>query len=129
MFKRSQNRSLTYLSPTSEVQGTLNVEGNLRIDGIVHGTVEVRGDLEVAKTGLVEGPELKAHNIVVHGVIKARVVAEGRLILTRTARLEGDITAQSIDIEAGARYIGHIATADVKALPVAAEYSLMAVEE
>jgi cytoskeletal protein CcmA (bactofilin family) len=129
MFKRSQNRSLTYLSPTSEVQGTLNVEGNLRIDGIVHGTVEVRGDLEVAKTGLVEGPELKAHNIVVHGVIKARVVAEGRLILTRTARLEGDITAQSIDIEAGAHYIGHIATADVKALPVAAEYSLMAVEE
>jgi cytoskeletal protein CcmA (bactofilin family) len=130
MFKRSQNRSLTYLSDTSEIQGTLNVEGNLRIDGIVHGTVVVRGDLEVAKTGLVEGPELKAHNIVVHGVIKARVVAEGRLILTRTARLEGDITAQSIDIEAGAHYVGHIATSDVKALPVASGYpELMGVEE
>ncbi len=130
MFKRSQGRTLTYLSATSEIQGTLNVEGNLRIDGIVHGTVEVRGDLEVAKTGLVEGPELKAHNIVVHGVIKARIVAEGRLILTRTARLEGDITARSVDIEAGAHYVGHIATPEVKALPAPSPYpELIGVEE
>lgn len=122
MFKRKPNRSLTYLSATSELQGTLNVEGNLRVDGIVHGTIEIRGDLEVSKTGLVEGPELKAHNIVVHGVVKARVIAEGRLTLTHTARLEGDITARSVDIEAGAHYVGHIATAEIKALPISNPY-------
>jgi cytoskeletal protein CcmA (bactofilin family) len=122
MFKRGQSPSLTYISSTCELQGTLNVEGNLRVDGIVHGTVAVQGDLEISKSGLIEGPELRAVNIVVHGVVKARVIAEGRLTLTRTARLEGDVTARSLDIEAGAFYVGHIATSEMKSLPVSASY-------
>jgi cytoskeletal protein CcmA (bactofilin family) len=118
MFKRKPVHSLTYLSATSEFRGDMNVEGNLRVDGIVHGNVDVRGDVEISQSGLVEGLELRANNIILHGVIKARVIAEGRLTLSRTARLEGDVTAKSLDIEAGAFYVGHIATADVKALPV-----------
>ena len=117
MFGRKQTTSLTYLSATSEFQGILNVEGNLRVDGIIHGTVEVRGDMEISQSGLVEGPELRARNLVVHGVVKARVIAEGRLTLSRTARIEGDVTANSLDIEAGAFYVGHISTSDSKALP------------
>jgi len=115
-FGRKQASSLTYLSATSEFQGNLNVEGSLRVDGIIHGTVEVRGDMEISQTGLVEGPELRVHNLVVHGVVKARVIAEGRLSLSRTARLEGDVTANSLDIEAGAFYTGFIATTDSKPL-------------
>ncbi|WP_088892828.1 bactofilin family protein [Leptolyngbya ohadii] len=128
MFKRSQTPALTYISATTEIQGTLHVEGNLRVDGIIHGTVEVRGDMEISQSGLVEGPELRANNIVVQGVVKSRVVAEGRLTLTRTARLEGDVTAHSLDIEAGAHYLGHIATNDndidndMKSLPLAPSY-------
>ena len=118
MFGRKQTSSLTYLSATSEFNGNLNVEGNLRVDGIVHGTVDVRGDMEISQTGLIEGPELRARNIILHGVIKARVIAEGRLTLSRTARLEGDVVANSLDVEAGAFYVGHISTSDVKALPV-----------
>ena len=130
MFRRKQASSLTYLSATSEFQGTLNVEGNLRVDGIVHGIVVVQGDLEVSSSGLVEGPELRANNIVVQGVVKAKVIAEGRLTLTRSARLEGDVTAHSLDIEAGAFYIGHISTSDVKALPISGKYpELMGIEE
>lgn len=119
MFAQKPVSSLTYLSATSEFEGNLKLEGNLRVDGIVHGTVEVRGDMEISTAGLVEGPEVRARNIIVHGVIKARVVAEGRLTLSRTARLEGDVTANSLDIEAGAFYIGHIATtSEIKALPI-----------
>lgn len=118
MFKRKRIHSLTYLSATSEFRGDLNVEGNLRVDGIVHGTVNVQGDVELSQTGLVEGPELRANNIIVHGVIKAKVVAEGRLTLSRTARLEGDVSAKSLDIEAGAFYTGHIETSDMEALPL-----------
>lgn len=120
MFGRKQTSSLTYLSSSSEFRGDLNVEGNLRVDGIIHGTVHVQGDVELSQSGLIEGPELRANNIIVHGVVKAKVLAEGRLTLSRTARLEGDVTAKSLDIEIGAFYVGHIATADVKALPVSA---------
>lgn len=107
----------TYIAPNSELQGTLRVEGDLLVDGIVHGTVEVRGDMKVSAGGLIEGPEVRARNLEVHGVLKARVLVEGRLTLSRTARLEGDVNASALSIEAGAFYVGYIETGDVKALP------------
>jgi cytoskeletal protein CcmA (bactofilin family) len=121
---------LTYIAANSEFNGSLHVEGSLRVDGIIHGAVEVRGDMEISSTGLVEGPEVRAQNILLHGVIKARVVAEGRLTLSRTARLEGDVVANALDIEAGAFYVGYIETGDAKVLPgVQARPELMASRE
>jgi cytoskeletal protein CcmA (bactofilin family) len=112
MFGRKQNSaSLTYLNATTEIQGNLHLEGDLRVDGVVYGTVHVKGDMELSQTGVIEGRELKAHNLIVHGWVKAdRVVVTGRLTLSRTARLEGNVTAQSLDIEGGAVYAGHIDT-------------------
>ncbi len=115
--KNKQPSSLTYIAANSEFQGNLHVAGNLRVDGVIHGTVEVRGDMEISSTGLVEGPEVRACNLLVHGVIKSRVVAEGRLTLSRTARLEGDVVANALDIEAGAFYVGYIESNDAKSLP------------
>ena len=117
MFRRKSAPLLTYLSQKTEFEGILHAEGMLRVDGIVHGTVDIQGDLEISSTGLVEGPEVKAHNIVVHGVLKARVVAKGKLTLSRTARLEGDVIAGSLEIETGAYYTGFIETRDAKTLP------------
>ncbi|NET48140.1 MAG: polymer-forming cytoskeletal protein [Merismopedia sp. SIO2A8] len=127
MFWQRQASSITYLGEKSEFQGDLHVEGDLQVDGIVHGNVEVLGNMEISQGGLVEGAELKANNLVVHGVVKARLYVQGQLTITSTARLEGDVTAHSLDIEAGAFYIGHIATQDSKAsaappLPVTDPY-------
>ncbi len=121
MFRRKTAPQLTYISQKTEFEGILHAEGMLRVDGIVHGTVEVLGDLEISSTGLVEGPEVKAHNLVVHGVLKARVVAKGKLTLSRTARLEGDVLAGSLEIESGAYYTGFIETRDAKSLPPSRE--------
>jgi cytoskeletal protein CcmA (bactofilin family) len=121
MFRRKSAPLLTYLSQKTEFEGILHAEGMLRIDGIVHGTVEVQGDMEISSTGLVEGPEVKANNIVVHGVLKSRVVAQGKLTLSRTARLEGDVVAGALEIESGAYYTGFIETRDAKTLPPSRE--------
>ncbi len=117
MFKRKPIPMLTYLSQKTEFEGTLHAEGMLRVDGIIHGTVDVQGDLEISATGLIEGPEVKATNLVVHGVLKARVLVTGKLTLSRTARLEGDVVAGALEIEAGAYYTGYIETRDAKTLP------------
>ena len=117
MFRRKSAPLLTYLSQKTEFEGILHAEGMLRVDGIVHGTVDVQGDLEISSTGLIEGPEVKAHNLVVHGVLKSRVIVQGKLTLSRTARLEGDVVAGSLEIETGAYYTGFIETRDAKTLP------------
>ena len=117
MFRRKSAPLLTYLSQKTEFEGTLHAEGMVRIDGTVHGRVDVDGDLEISSTALVEGPEVKARNIVLQGTLKARVVADGKLTLSRTAKLEGDVVAGALEIEVGAYYTGYIETRDAKALP------------
>ena len=118
MFRsKSSIPNITYLAHGSEFQGVLHVEGNLRVDGIVHGTVEVRGDMAISSTGLIEGPEIRAHNIVIDGVVKARIVADGKLTLTQNARLEGDVVAKALDFAPGAFYLGYIETREIKNLP------------
>ncbi|MBF2035303.1 MAG: polymer-forming cytoskeletal protein [Leptolyngbyaceae cyanobacterium T60_A2020_046] len=121
MFKRKSAPLLTYLSQKTEFEGVLHAEGMLRVDGIIHGTVDIQGDLEISRTGLVEGPEVRAKNIIVQGVLKARVYAEGKLTLSRTARLEGDVVAGALEIESGAYYTGYIETRDAKSLPPSQE--------
>jgi cytoskeletal protein CcmA (bactofilin family) len=122
MFRRKTSAPLlTYISQKTEFEGILHAEGMLRVDGIIHGTIDIKGDLEISASGLVEGPEVKAHNIVVQGVLKARVFAEGKLTLSRTARLEGDVVAGALEIESGAYYTGYIETRDAKSLPPARE--------
>ncbi|NER84533.1 MAG: polymer-forming cytoskeletal protein [Leptolyngbya sp. SIO1D8] len=121
MFKRKSAPLLTYLSQKTEFEGILHAEGMVRVDGVVHGTVDVQGDLEISSTGLIEGPEVKARNIVVQGVLKARVVVEGKLTLSRTARLEGDVVTGALEIESGAYYTGYIETRDAKTLPPSRE--------
>lgn len=118
MFRRKPDQPKvlpTYLAPNSEFQGSLHVEGNLLVEGIIHGTVEVRGDMEISPNGLVEGPELRARNLIVYGVLKARVVLEGQLTLKSSARLEGDVVAGSLAIEPGAFYVGYIETGEARA--------------
>jgi cytoskeletal protein CcmA (bactofilin family) len=121
MFKRKPTPLLTYISQKTEFDGELHAEGMLRVDGIIHGTVDVKGDLEISNSGLIEGPEVKARNIIVQGVLKSRVYAEGKLTLSSTSRLEGDVVAGSLEIEAGAYYTGYIETRDAKSLPPSRE--------
>ncbi len=119
MFNRKPSPALTYISRTCEIQGDVLAEGVLRVDGIVHGRVEVKGDIEIFSTGLIEGPEVHGHNIMVQGVLKARIFAAGKLTLSSTARLEGDVVAESIEIRDGAYYTGYMETRDSKKLPAA----------
>lgn len=120
-LKRKPAPLLTYISRNCEVEGNIQAEGMLRVDGIIHGVVDVQGDLEISPTGLIEGAEIRGQNITVHGVLKGRVFADGKLTLSGTARLEGDVVAGALEIEPGAYYTGFIETRESKTLPPSRE--------
>ncbi|WP_218080199.1 bactofilin family protein [Anthocerotibacter panamensis] len=121
MFLRKQTENLTYLGGASVVQGDLKTPGNLRVDGVVLGTVEAGGDLEVAASGRIEGAQVKARNALIHGTVKSKVIIKGKLTLTRAARLEGDAMFSSLDVAEGAFFTGCVVTQDTKALPTLQE--------
>jgi cytoskeletal protein CcmA (bactofilin family) len=117
MFKRWKNTTLTYLGSGSELNGDLKAEGSLRVDGTIRGTVEAQGDIEVSPGGSIEGMQIQGENILIYGCVKAKAIARGKLTLSRTARLEGDIVAGALEIESGAFYLGYIATQESNVLP------------
>jgi cytoskeletal protein CcmA (bactofilin family) len=102
--------ALTYIGAGSEVHGDLRTAGNLRVDGTIFGTVQVDGDLEVSTTGAIEGKQVSARSVLVHGRIKAKVHATEQLRIHGQGQVEGDVTAQSLDIEAGAHFTGYSRT-------------------
>lgn len=115
MFARKQGSALTYLGPEAEVLGDLKAKGQVRIDGLVRGSVYVEGELEIGRIGRVEGERIEAGVIQVHGEVKADVYG-GRVSLSKTARLTGTVRAQALDVEAGAVFIGQTLAGETRAL-------------
>ncbi|RMH54422.1 MAG: polymer-forming cytoskeletal protein [Deinococcus-Thermus bacterium] len=115
--RRSNPAVLTYLSEGSEIEGNLKTSGSARIDGRVKGSVIVEGDLEIGSNAQIEGEQVRAQNIIVHGQVNAQITASGKLHMTKTARVEGDIRAMSLDVEAGAVFVGRSQTGELRALP------------
>lgn len=111
----SQNLAMTFVSKGSEITGDIHASGNLRVDGIIRGNVRAEGDLEVSAEGLIEGKSVNARSIIIHGVVKATLTAEGLLRIHSHAEVQGDVTAEALDIESGARFVGYSHTGKTSA--------------
>ena len=105
-----KERTLTYLGPDTEVLGDMRAKGQVRIDGLVRGSVLVEGELEVGPTGRVEGERVEARSVLIHGEVKAELTAE-KVVLSKTARFTGQL-----EVEAGAVFVGQSVAGEHKAL-------------
>lgn len=103
----TQGMAMTFISKGSEIKGDIHASGNLRVDGIIRGNVLAEGDIEVSPGGVIEGKDVKARNIVIHGLVKATLTATEQLRIHSQGEVLGDVIAQALDIESGARFVGH----------------------
>jgi cytoskeletal protein CcmA (bactofilin family) len=121
----SQNMAMTFISKGSEIKGDIHVAGNLRVDGIIRGNVRAEGDVEVSVGGVIEGKDVHARNIVIHGLVKATLTAEEQLRIHSQGEVQGDVTALALDIESGARFVGHSNTGKPSADILAIDNTVM----
>lgn len=103
--------TLTYLGEETLLEGVFKAKGKVRLDGKVKGLVQVEGELEVGPTGRIEGERVEAQSLLVHGEVRAEILAQ-KVVLAKTARMYGDITTEILDIESGARFVGRSQTLD-----------------
>jgi cytoskeletal protein CcmA (bactofilin family) len=89
--------------------GDLSTSGNLVVSGEVRGDGDIEGGLTVAAGGRWNG-NLRAHRIVVAGVVDGDVTAFEHLELAETAHVTGNLISPVIAIAAGARYDGKVRT-------------------
>jgi cytoskeletal protein CcmA (bactofilin family) len=93
------------LSKKVKIEGDIQGDEDLRVDGHFKGTIKVGGDIFVGQSGVLEA-DVEANNIVVQGRITGNVLARKQLEIQSSGQLLGDCKAKSIDIREGAIFEG-----------------------
>ena len=87
------------------LKGEIRVEGTVRIDGRLDGEIQTKGHVIIGEDGLVEGT-IMAGTVVSSGRIKAKVTANERIQLLKTATLIGEVLTPLLIMEEGAKLQG-----------------------
>ena len=91
-----------------QINGDLRGGEDLRIEGDVSGTVELRNNaLTIGKEGKVKA-DVYARSISVDGETKGDLYATERVSVNVNARVQGNIIAPKVGIEEGAHFKGSI---------------------
>lgn len=89
----------------THIEGDFSSTENVRLDGILRGTLKCDHRLVIGEKGRVEG-EVSAAEAVIMGQITGNLTVAGSLQLKSTAKIDGDITAKYLVVEEGAAYNG-----------------------
>ncbi len=95
----------TVVGPSVKIQGDLNSEGNIKIEGMVNGKVKTSQSVFIVPGAKITADVL-AGNAVIGGEILGNIKISGHLVLQGTAKISGDITCSVLRVEDGAQFSG-----------------------
>lgn len=109
------------ISKKTIFKGTIESQGNFRIDGIVEGELITTGKVIIGPEGKVTG-KVKCVNADIEGAFEGHLEVKNSLCLKPTANVEGDVYMESLTVEPGAvfnancRMLSSIKELNIKAL-------------
>lgn len=90
----------TVIGANCRMNGVLQSDGGIRIEGMFEGQIQTAGNLIVSESARVVA-EVQAYNVVVSGQIKGNVTAN-RVEITETGKLFGDLNVNTLLLNEGA---------------------------
>jgi cytoskeletal protein CcmA (bactofilin family) len=113
MFNKDKNtqsdklfpNSATLISAGTILKGDVTSENDLRIDGTIHGNITSQAKVVIGPSGFVEG-NVEGIQADISGKLVGNVVAKESVQLRTKCQVQGNITADSLQIEAGAIFNG-----------------------
>lgn len=101
----SKTNFTNVLSSDVTIVGSLKFTNDLVIDGNIDGEVISDGNLTVGDKAEVKG-EIRTKSVIVYGSIEGNIFVEGECVMKATCRINGDVSAGTLSIEAGAQFSG-----------------------
>ncbi len=108
----SSGEHFSVVSAECYFQGTLNVQGSLRVDGTLEGTVDNARHVIVGDEGKIVG-DVTAEIVVCGGEIEGNVCATMLEVLGKSS-IKGDIRAKKMIVEEGGRIDGRCTIGEEK---------------
>ena len=105
------------------VEGTIESDGDLRIEGTIRGTLRTKAKVAVGPTGLIEG-DVHCKSADIEGRITGDIEVSEVLTLKATSIVEGNIYTAKIVIENGAHFDGicNMGTKETKIVDARPQY-------
>ncbi len=133
LFRREESATTavggleTVLGSTTNLKGVLKSDGNIRVDGVLQGTIETAGNLVVGPSARVVA-DIRANAVQVWGQIQGNIQTVGRLEILSSGRVFGEVTVGSLMIDEGGLFRGQcfMDGQDVDELLLAGEPRLLA---
>jgi len=95
----------TLIGSSIKIEGDLVSNGSINVEGEVVGSLKTEKRLKVGEKAKVVA-DVKAQEAYISGVIQGNLNVAGKVELTSTARVNGDIQATTLTIAAGAIFNG-----------------------
>jgi len=96
----------TFIGADAVVEGTVEFEGTIRIDGAVRGRIISKtGTLIIGENARIEA-EILVNRAVIMGLLEGTVQASERIEAYPPSRINGNIQAPAISIESGVVFNG-----------------------
>lgn len=83
------------------LMGRLRGDGDMRIEGVLEGEIDLDGDVSLGATSNVVAP-VRGHSVEVEGELVGNVIAERDLTVRAGGRVRGDVRAARLAIDDGA---------------------------
>ena len=96
----------TFLGFGSRIEGTVEFQGSLRLDGQVNGKIIGRGGTLIVGEKAVIEADIIVNTIIIMGKVSGTIDAKERIEVHPPGRLNGDIQAGVISIEPGGLFNG-----------------------
>lgn len=98
---------VSIIGPGMRIVGDCFSDGTIRVEGEVEGAVKAGKSVVVGKDGTVKG-DIATQDAIIAGSVNGSVMAESRIELQSTCRVEGDIRSRRVKLDEGGQVDGQL---------------------
>lgn len=88
------------VGPGTLVRGDFEVDGSVRVDGVVRGTLKARGRVVIGENARLQS-DVYGTKVIIGGIVKGNVFASEGVSLLSSALILGDIVSPQVKLEEG----------------------------
>ena len=97
--------SINLIGNGTVIEGEVKSNGDIRIDGLIKGSVSSKSKVVIGTTGRIEG-DIFCQNADISGTIKGKTTVTEMLFLKTSGVINGDIQTGKLVVEVGATFTG-----------------------
>jgi cytoskeletal protein CcmA (bactofilin family) len=103
----------TVVAAGADIKGEFKSNGSVRVDGGIDGQLEIKRDLILGDQGVIKG-SINVYNILVAGTVEGNITAQGKIEITSTGTILGDVVAATFVVAEGGKFQGNCKMIEAK---------------